>query len=225
MKIRHPSLIKLLGFVLAWLIRRWVGTVSFRYRSFGPNREPTRGGAGGRYIYAFWHEHIALMAFQYGGPHTAVLVSSHADGRLITETCRHIRMRVVTGSSTRDGARAMRRLLGLKRRTHVVITPDGPRGPRREVKPGLVFLASRSGMPIVPVGVGYRRAWRLRSWDRLALPCPGSLAACVTGEPIVVPPDADKEQLECYRAMVQAAMDRAGAEAERLAGERPRKIA
>ena len=225
MKIRHPTLLKLLGLLIAWVMRRWIGTVSFRYRPLGDNLVPGPSDTDVRYLYSFWHENIALLTFRYGGPDVCVLISDHADGRLITEACRHIRLRVVTGSSTRGGVRALRHLLGLKRKVHVVLTPDGPRGPRREVKPGLVYLSSRTGMPIVPVGVGYRRAWRMRSWDRFALPCPWSLATCVTTEPIVVPPDADKDELERYRVLVQEAMDRATEAAERLAGEGPRKIA
>src|SRR5215210_4105275 len=145
MKVRHPLLIKFLGFLIAWVLRRWIGTVSFRYRSSGRNLEPRRNRQD-RYLYAFWHENISLMAYFYGGPHAAVLISDHADGLLVTEVCRHIRLRVVSAGRARDGIRAVRRLLNLRRKVHVVITPDGPRGPRREVKPGLIYVASRTGM-------------------------------------------------------------------------------
>src|ERR1700682_2061333 len=48
---------------------------------------------------------------------------------------------------------------------HIAVTPDGPRGPRRTVQPGLVYLAGLTGLPIVPVGFAYRGAWRMNSWD------------------------------------------------------------
>ena len=64
-------------------------------------------------------------------------------------------------------------MLRLSRQAHLVITPDGPRGPRRQVQAGMVYLAARTGVPIVPVGIGYDRPWRTKSWDRFAVPRPG----------------------------------------------------
>jgi lysophospholipid acyltransferase (LPLAT)-like uncharacterized protein len=223
MKIRHPVLIKLLGFVIAWVLKRWLGTLSFRSRSFVGNLEPAKNRHT-RYLYSFWHEHMALIAYQYAGPHSRVLISDHADGKLITEVCRHLRLGVVNAGRSREGARALRRLLNLNRKFHLAVTPDGPRGPRRQVKPGMIYVASRTGVPIVPVGVGYQKAWRMRSWDRLALPCPGSLATCVIGEPITVPADADKETLGHYCLLVQKAMEHVSEVASRLAGEKPGKL-
>jgi lysophospholipid acyltransferase (LPLAT)-like uncharacterized protein len=215
MKLRHPLLIKAAGFLTALLVRLWIGTLRLRYRSLGPSLEPSRG-EGERYLYAFWHEDMLVPAHRYSGPWARVLISEHADGRLIAEACRHLRLGTVAGSSTRDGAKALRQLLRLGRKTHVVITPDGPRGPRRQVQPGLVYLAARTGLAVVPVGLAYARAWRARSWDRLALPCPWSAAACVTGEPIRVPPDARRGELEAYRVRVEQAMERAHAAAASL---------
>src|SRR5262249_2906370 len=101
-------------------------------------------------------------------------------------------------------------------------TPDGPRGPRRRVKPGLVFLAAKTGLPIVPVGFAFHRAWRLRSWDRFALPLPWSAVECVTTDPVVVPEDADKGRLEEYQLRVEQALNLATEVAERRAFGRSR---
>lgn len=83
----------------------------------------------------------------------------------------------------------------------------------------MVYLAARTGLPIVPVGFGFANAWRARSWDRFALPKPFSDVWAVTGEPIVVPADVSRADLETYRCRVQQAMDEVTAAAERLAGE------
>src|SRR5436190_464721 len=80
----------------------------------------------------------------------------------------------------------VRQMLRVGRKSHLAITPDGPRGPRRQVQPGLLYLAARTGLPIVPVGIGYDRPWRMRSWDRFAVPRPWTRATCVTTEPIHV---------------------------------------
>lgn len=217
MKIRHPWLLKLVGFVGAWVIRGWIGTLRYRYRPLGPNVDPHQPGLGTRYIYAAWHENMLLLAYHYGRPDIFVLISQHADGEMIAEVCRHLRFRLIRGSTTRGGVESIRRMLRLGRQAHLAITPDGPRGPRRHVHQGLIYLAARTGMPIVPVGVGFERPWRMRSWDRFAVPRPWSLSVCVTGPVIQIPPDLDRDQLEQYRLAVEEAMAQANAAAERLA--------
>src|SRR6185312_15039903 len=102
-------------------------------------------------------------------------------------------------------------------RRNLAVTPDGPRGPRRSIQPGIVYIASRTGMKIVPVGIGYRNAWKLRSWDRFAIPKPFSRACCVAGEPIGVPPHLRGAGLEDQRRIVQFEMDRLSAAAEEWA--------
>ena len=143
-----------------------------------------------------------------------VLVSQHADGELIARICRHMGFDTVRGSSTRGGSEAVLGLMKCSRRSHLAVTPDGPRGPRRQVQIGLIFLASRTGLPIVPVGIGYARAWRLRSWDRFAIPHLWSAAACVMGRKIHVPADLKREGLERYRRLVEAEMLNTTAAAE-----------
>ncbi len=220
MKIRHPVLIKALGFAVAWVVRLWIGTLGYRYRPVGPNMDPNRPGFAGRYIYAFWHENILLPAYHYGRRDIHVLISRHADGQFIAEVVRHLRFRVVAGSTTRGGVEAIRRMVRLSRTAHLAITPDGPRGPRRRVQPGAVYLAARTGLPIVPFGIAYARAWHMRSWDRFALPWPWSAAACVTGRPIHVPENAGKEELEACRLRVENELHALTAAAERLVGGR-----
>lgn len=218
MKIRHPVLIKALGFAIGWVVRLWIGTLRYRYRPLGANLDPNRPNFQGRYLYAFWHENILVPAYHYGRRDIHVLISEHADGQLIAEACRHLGFRVVRGSATRGGARAVRQMVRRSRTAHLAITPDGPRGPRRQVQPGVVYLAAVTGLPIVPFGIAFERAWRMSSWDRFALPRPWSAAVCVTAEPIRVPENIRKDQLEEYRLLVQRAMDTAGAAAERLVG-------
>jgi lysophospholipid acyltransferase (LPLAT)-like uncharacterized protein len=223
MKIRKKWMLDALGFFVAWLVRLWIGTLRYRYRPLGPNVDPNQAGFQGRYIYAFWHENLLLPAYHYGRRDIWVLISEHADGELIAKACRHLGFNVVRGSLTRGGVKALRSMLSLSRKGHLAFTPDGPRGPRRHLQPGLVYLASRTGLPIIPVGIAYQRAWRLRSWDRFALPWPWSAAWCVTTAPLHVPPDLDRDGLEEYRRRVEQALHEAGAEAERLAGLTPEK--
>jgi lysophospholipid acyltransferase (LPLAT)-like uncharacterized protein len=218
MKIRNPWLISALGFLAALVVRVWVGTVRYRYRPLGANMDPNHRDFSGRYIYAFWHENILLPAYQYGRPDIYVLISEHADGQLIAETCRHLRFKLVRGSTDRRGAvKAVRQMIHLAAKFQLAVTPDGPRGPRRQVQPGLVYMAARTGLSIVPMGIAWRKAWRMRSWDRFALPVPWSMASLVTTEPIHVPQTVDKSELEAYRRRVEQALEHATSIAERMA--------
>lgn len=220
MKIRNPWMIKAAGFSVAWTVRLWLGTVHFRYRPLGLNVDPRRPYCLNRYIYAFWHENLLLPAYHFGRGDVHVLISQHADGQLIAEACHHLGFRTVRGSTTRGGVEAVRQMVRLADRGHLAITPDGPRGPRREVQPGLVYLAARTGLPIVPTGFAYDRPWRARSWDRFALPRPWTRATAVTADPIAVPADADRSVVEQYRRIVSQAMDQVTLCAERWAERR-----
>ncbi|HEY8506294.1 MAG TPA: lysophospholipid acyltransferase family protein [Gemmataceae bacterium] len=217
MKIRHPALIRAAGWLGARALRLWMGTVRYRYRILGPDVDPHSPGLAGRYIYAFWHEAMLLPAYRYARPDIHILISRHADGQLIAEIARRLGLRVVRGSTTRGGASAVREMVRLSEKDHLAITPDGPRGPRRQVQPGVVYLAGRTGLPVVPLGVAYRRAWRAKSWDRFALPRPFTTAYAVAGSPVAVPAEVGPEELEPFRLRVQSAMDLVTAAAERWA--------
>jgi hypothetical protein len=218
MKLRHPGMIRAAAIAGAGVLRLWIGTLRYRYHPRGPNLDPTRPDCPGRFIYAFWHENMLLPAYHYGAAGVHVLISRHADGQLITEVVERLGFHAVRGSTTRGGAEAMMQMHRLAERSHLAITPDGPRGPRRRVQPGLIYLAARTGLPIVPVGIGYDRPWRARSWDRFAVPRPFARAVCVTEEPIRLPADLPRDDLEPYRLRVEEALHRITEEAERLAG-------
>jgi lysophospholipid acyltransferase (LPLAT)-like uncharacterized protein len=218
MKLRKPWMIKAAAFLAAWLLRVWIGTLRFRYIALGPDWCPTSKMARrGRYIYAFWHEGLLLPGYHYGRKRVRVLIGQHADGQLIAEIMRHLGFGLVRGSTTRGGVEAVRQMLKISKKDHLAITPDGPRGPRRQVQMGLIYLASKTGLPIYPGGLGYDRPWRMQSWDRFALPRPGSRAACICGEPIYIPTDASRADMENYRRHVEDELNRLTAMAEELA--------
>jgi lysophospholipid acyltransferase (LPLAT)-like uncharacterized protein len=210
---RQPWFIKSVAGTAAVTLKLWIRTLRYDYRPQGPRLEPGRTG-NDRFIYAMWHEYLLLPVLQYAHPEVHVLISRSGDGQLLSELCRRLHIPVVRGSTSRGGAEAVRRMLRAGCRTHLALTPDGPRGPRRRVQQGLIYLASRSGLPIVPVGFGLDQPWRLASWDRFALPRPRSRAVCVTAAPIVIPSDVSDDQLESYRQAVEQAMDDMTAAAE-----------
>jgi lysophospholipid acyltransferase (LPLAT)-like uncharacterized protein len=219
-KIRKPWLVRPIGTIAGNAIRLLIGTVRSRTANTGAEAHPPPRGAPERYIYVLWHEAI-VAATAYRIPLT-VLASRHADGELMTRVCRQLKFRVIRGSTTRGGSTA---LLGLIRHTdgtHVALTPDGPTGPRRRFKAGAVALASTTGLPLIPVGCASSNAWRARSWDRLIIPKPYSTAYFVTGPAIHVPPGLDRDGLQRYCRLTEAAMERVRVAAERWAAGGPR---
>lgn len=217
MKIRKPWMIKLIGLLGALVIRLWLSTVRSRYHSLGKNVDPRQPALQVRYIYVFWHENILLPCYLFARRDVKVLISQHADGEMIAQVCRHVGFGTIRGSSTRGGIQALRKMLRASQKFHIAVIPDGPRGPRRQVESGVIYLASRTGLPIAVVGIGYERPWRLSTWDRFALPRPWSKARIVTADPLVVPPDLDKDGLEQYRQLLQRTLDQAGPLAEEWA--------
>jgi hypothetical protein len=217
MKLRHPLLVKAAGLGIALTAKMWVATLNVRYRPVGPFVDPTKRKLAQHYIFAFWHEYLLLPAFHFSTPEIAVMISQHRDGEVIAEACRHIRLRTVRGSTTRGGVQAARQMVALAEKGHLVITPDGPRGPRRRVQAGLVYLAAKTGLPIIPVGVGFDRPWRMNSWDRFVLPRPWSLGTCVSGEPIHVPSNVDRDGMESSRRIIEGEISRLTEVAERMA--------
>lgn len=215
MKIRNRHMVRAAGWFGAAAARSLVRTLSLRYHPLGPDLGDGRGRLADRFIYSIWHENLLLPTARFGGRDLAVLISSHADGQILGGLIAAMGMTMVQGSSTRGGVEAVRRLIRSDAPwKHLAITVDGPRGPRRIVQPGAVYIASRTGMKLVPVGVAYHRPWRLNSWDRFAIPRPFSRARCVTGEPIAVPADLRANGLEEYRRKLQSEMDRLNRAAE-----------
>jgi hypothetical protein len=128
MKIRHPWLIRFLAFVAAWLVLCWICTLRHRLLVVD-GREHPADARHERYLYAFWHEALLLPALFRARIHFRI--SQHADGEFIAHVCRHLGAGVVRGSTTRGGGPALMEMMRWSRRTHLGITPDGPRGPRR----------------------------------------------------------------------------------------------
>src|SRR5437660_2963380 len=160
MKLRNPWLIKVIALVAVWVIRGWVKTLRHRFQALGANTDARQTGLRERFIYACWHEYVILPICLYATPKVKFLVSRHADGELAAEITKRFDRGVIRGSSTRGGVEAIRQMLREGSTSHLGISPDGPRGPRRRVQLGLIYLAARTGLAIVPYGVGYQRAWR-----------------------------------------------------------------
>lgn len=206
---------------------RWSG----RWRARDPHhRDAAHALAGGRAIYAFWHSRLPLMwafpGIDAGRVH--VLISAHSDGRLIAGVMERVGLRVITGSTSKGGAQALRAMIrAVAKGGCVGITPDGPRGPNMVAQAGVIALARATGVPILPIGFSAKRVKFLDSWDRMQIVLPFTEGVYAFGEPIVVPRDGDEEtyRLALERALtgVTAAADAEMGHPPAVAGTVPRK--
>lgn len=221
-KLRNRTLIRLLARLMAFCGRCLFLFVRVRVipsvEGFSPHCEPDDQH---RSLFCLWHDAILAAVFCGKTVNVAALTSQNYDGDVVADLLDAVGIQPVRGSSSRGGAAAIRQMFELAGRKHVVIATDGPRGPRRVVKDGIVYLASQSGRPIVPVALGVSRAWKPRGrWTDLVIPWPFSRAVVLGGPPIYVPEGLTPQQLGPYRDQVQAAMDLIQARVDRYtAGE------
>ncbi len=161
--------------------------------------------AGQPVVYILWHGRLLPLTYHRRGEGLVTLISQHRDGEYIASIVRRWGYEIVRGSSSRGGVSALRELLRRVREgKSLAITPDGPRGPREEMKLGALILAQRSGAPIVPVAAGTPSAWWFGKWDRFLIPQPFSKITVAYGEPLFVPRQLDERGLLAYMDEAQA---------------------
>lgn len=185
-------LVPYLGYAFSTLIKLTTSLTTVR----GELRERLRA-ADKRFIYAFWHQRQVFFTVSHRGDNVSILISRSTDGEMIAETIRLCcGVSSIRGSSTRGASDAVRGMLkALRSGLDLGITPDGPKGPRREIKDGVMYLARKLGVPILPVtSAQSNRLVFAKSWDRFHLPMPFGRAVVVYGEPIEVGPDDDLVQ-------------------------------
>lgn len=168
-----------------------------------------------RFIYAFWHQRQVFFTVTHRHDKLTILVSRSQDGEMIAETARLCGVDAVRGSSSRGASEAVRSMMtALRSGLDIGITPDGPKGPAREVKRGVLFLAQKLGVPILPVtsAQSHRFVFR-KAWDHFHLPLPFGRGAVVYGLPIRVGLGDD---LKAKAAELKASLDAITLEAEAL---------
>jgi lysophospholipid acyltransferase (LPLAT)-like uncharacterized protein len=173
-----------------------------------------------RFISAFWHSRILMPAFLHQQWDGAIMVSASKDGEIIARIIVEQGNEPIRGSSKKGGKRALTLLAEkLKERTRPgVIIPDGPQGPRRKVRPGIIQLAKETGYPIVPITYSAKRAKVFGSWDRFMLPWPFTETTVVWGRPLTVNPDGGDGDDAVAREALEREMNRITDWADRVYG-------
>jgi len=144
-------------------------------------------------IIAHWHEFIPFI-LMLSPPRISVLNSSHADARILGYASRFVGAKPIWGSSNRNPLSSLRQLKAeIDQGRHVLITPDGPRGPARKMALGPIALSHLTDRPILLFACHSSRSWRLRSWDKTQIPKPFSIVTIYWSAPITVERTKDKD--------------------------------
>ena len=196
---------RLLGTIGSWLTRALLITLRFRFEDRArimatPPEKPL--------LWAFWHNRLFVMPYVFEhffpGRPGAALTSASKDGEILAAFLNRFSVRAIRGSSSRGGARA---LVEMKRAIEegfiMGITPDGPRGPRYYLNPGVVKLAQVTGGFVLPVRIRYSRFWQLKSWDGFMIPKPFATVDVVFGVLHAVPATADDDAFEAERVRLE----------------------
>jgi lysophospholipid acyltransferase (LPLAT)-like uncharacterized protein len=145
-----------------------------------------------RFIAAIWHSRILAFSYLYKGWDAAILVSKSDDGEIIARILQKQGFETVRGSTTHGGGKALATLIRrIRAGKPAVIIPDGPQGPRYRIQPGIIALARKTGLPILPMTYSAEKAFVFNSWDRFMLPSPLNRYLVIYGPPVWVPQDAD----------------------------------
>jgi len=194
-RLPAPLVAGLAGVPLTLLARSWrielAGAESFR--RLVASRTP--------YVLLTWHDALLPLLWQHRRLGITMVVSEAAEGRYLAAYARRLGYGVAFGSSTRGGVRAMLGAMrALLRGEPAAFTPDGPRGPRRVLKGGVLRAAQRGAAWVVPLHAAAERGWRLRTWDRLLVPGPLARVRIAYGEPFLVGPGQSGIEAAAIRA-------------------------
>lgn len=185
-------------------LNAWMSTLNYRMFRQEIEADPAEECFRGPNIFVFWHEYIPCPVYLRHHCRLAMLLSQHQDAEILSHMAGFAGLETVRGSSSRGGTTALRELIHCGKGINLAITPDGPRGPRRQLAQGCIYLSSRLQIPIVPIGFGYDRPWRNpKSWDQFAVPRPFSRCRAVMGPRIQIAPDLERRELEWNRQWIE----------------------
>lgn len=217
MKRSHQLIAGYLLLTVARLLR-----ASYRIKVIGKDNRQAAANAHptGSFCLALWHEQLFASIVAHAGQHFAPLASLSADGELVTFVMNRLGFQTIRGSSSRGGEEARDDLVGITARGwFTALTVDGPRGPRRRVKGGVVDVARRSGVAVVPLITTADREWILtKSWDQFKIPKPFARVCVSYGEPVFIAADTQGLAFGEAKARIRAGLASAEAAARRALG-------
>lgn len=206
LKKLKKKLIQFLGTKLGWIFILLLGK-STKITYFNREVWDSLVVSGKAFIGLIWHGRILLPIYAHRNLNVVAMVSQHGDGEMIAQIIHKLGYRTVRGSSTRGGIKAFHAMLAeLKKAAICTVMPDGPKGPRQKLKSGVIYMAQRSGAPLLPLTFSSDKHIIVKSWDRFMIFKPFSRSIIMYGKPITVPSDLTTEQVEKFRTDLEQNM-------------------
>jgi lysophospholipid acyltransferase (LPLAT)-like uncharacterized protein len=154
-------------------------------------------------IFCFWHSNILPIAYAFRTCGVKAVVSQSRDGERVAAVAQRWGYGVIRGSSTRGFLSAVRECVReLREKSNIAVTPDGPRGPKEIVKPGIAQIALLAGAPVVPIRAVAPRAIRLNSWDRFMIPFPFTRVDVLLKDPLY--PEEFKDATDPHKQLAES---------------------
>jgi lysophospholipid acyltransferase (LPLAT)-like uncharacterized protein len=198
--------------ILGALILRILGA-TLRFEVTGAERWKVPHLRGSPVILVLWHAWMLPLIHLHRGQGIVILASDHGDGEYISQVASRMGLGSARGSSTRGGEKGLRGLLrSLRDGKTVAITPDGPRGPARKLKDGVLVAGQLSGADLVPIAVTASSSWRLSSWDRFVIPKPFSRVLIEYGGPWQIARDVDDADMTRFASEIESFLNAVEAE-------------
>ncbi|MCF2612758.1 MULTISPECIES: lysophospholipid acyltransferase family protein [Fusobacterium] len=174
------------------------------------------------YVLALWHNKVVATVLALGFiKKRAGLASPSADGELISVPLEKLGYKMIRGSSGKDSVKGLVQLIKAVKEGYTIGTPlDGPKGPRFEAKQGMMYVAQKSGRPMVFMGAAYSKKWVLsKTWDKCQIPKPFSKVICVISEPFYLEKSIPVED---YKEIVEKKLNDINEVAENLIEDKER---
>jgi lysophospholipid acyltransferase (LPLAT)-like uncharacterized protein len=207
---------KRLGRVIYALARGLGRTLRLTVQGWEPIERHLREGTGA--VMVTWHGRTLIPANYMKDKGFWALISLSRDGEVQAEIFRRFGFQILRGSTSRGGVRAaLEAARVVKAGGILAFTPDGPRGPSKKFQPGALLIAQKAGVPIYPAGIAAHPRILLPTWDRYMIPLPFARAVFLIGEPVYVPPEADKDDFARLVEQLEEAINALESRAEHLA--------
>lgn len=190
-----------LRFVLWQVVLLWCKTLSIKKLN-GDKFEGLKQ-SGKKYVVAFWHGSMFVGWFLHrpvANENVSALVSQSNDGEYLATILERWKYSMIRGSSHIGGKEAMQLMVdAVTNGSSLAITPDGPRGPRHEMKMGAIRVAQKTGVPLIVCGIAMKKKKHLRSWDKFEVPLPFSSVVVKYSDPIFVPVEFSGDLLDRFK--------------------------
>lgn len=220
-KLATPSII---SWALTTVVRIWFGTVRVEILNRDVFERFARDPSSGNIVAGAWHRNAVFLFYFFRtlGPR-GVMISRSKDGDIVANVARRFGYTTMRGSSSRGGAQALQQMIAYMKETHekrLCGTPvDGPRGPARVVKKGMLAVAKESGALFVPIACSGTRVLTFhKAWDKTMIPLPFSKMVIDFGEPFSIASDADDAEMETMRLRAEQMLNDMTDNLDRICG-------